>query len=74
MLRILTTYGNLLLAAMGQTLLLALCGLFFACIIGLIVGLMSVVKSRVCHFVSRVFVDLIRGVPMIVPSEPIDAA
>ncbi|MGN0758328.1 MAG: amino acid ABC transporter permease [Candidatus Ventricola sp.] len=66
MLRILTTYGNLLLAAMGQTLLLALCGLFFACIIGLIVGLMSVVKSRVCHFVSRVFVDLIRGVPMIV--------
>ena len=51
---------------MGQTLLLALCGLFFACIIGLIVGLMSVVKSRVCHFVSRVFVDLIRGVPMIV--------
>ena len=47
MLRILTTYGNLLLAAMGQTLLLALCGLFFACIIGLIVGLMSVVSSKV---------------------------
>lgn len=66
MLRILTTYGNLLLAAMGQTLLLALCGLFFACIIGLIVGLMSVIKSRVCNLLAQLFVDLIRGVPMIV--------
>ena len=66
MLRILTIYGDLLLAAMGQTLLLALCGLFFACIIGLIVGLMSVVKNKVCNFIAAVFVDLIRGVPMIV--------
>ena len=46
MLRILQIYGNMLLAAMGQTLLLALCGLFFACIIGLIVGLMSVIKNK----------------------------
>ena len=66
MVKILTVYGELLLRAMGQTLLLALCGLFFACIIGLIVGLMSVVSSRICHFIARVFVDLIRGVPMIV--------
>ena len=45
MAKILANYGGLLAAAMGQTLLLALCGLFFACIIGLIVGLMSVVKT-----------------------------
>lgn len=51
---------------MGQTLLLALCGLFFACILGLIFGMMSVVKSRVCNIISRIFVDVIRGVPMIV--------
>ena len=31
--------------AMGQTLLLALYGLFFACIIGMIVGIMSVLKT-----------------------------
>ena len=66
MVKILTVYGELLLRAMGQTLLLALCGLFFACIIGLIVGMMSVIKNRVCRVIAAVFVDVIRGVPMIV--------
>ena len=54
------------MTAMGQTLLLALYGLFFACIIGLIVGIMSVVKNRFCRGFALVFVNLIRGVPMIV--------
>ena len=49
MIHILSTYGSLLLRAMGQTLLLALCGLFFACILGLIFGLLSVVKNRACN-------------------------
>lgn len=66
MIQILSNYGGLLLAAMGQTLLLALCGLFFACILGLIFGLLSVVKNRACNVVSIIFVDAIRGVPMIV--------
>lgn len=64
--KIITRYGPLLLEAMGQTLLLALCGLFFACILGLIFGLMSVVKSRVCNVISTIFVDVIRGLPMLV--------
>jgi len=64
--KILANYGGLLAAAMGQTLLLALCGLFFACIIGLVVGLMSVVKNRACNIIATIFVDVIRGVPMIV--------
>ena len=64
--KIISTYGSLLLEAMGQTLLLALCGLFFACILGLIFGLLSVLKSRVCNIISTIFVDVIRGVPMIV--------
>ena len=66
MAKILANYGGLLMAAMGQTLLLALCGLFFACILGLIFGLMSVVKNRVCNVIATIFVDIIRGVPMIV--------
>lgn len=66
MIHILSTYGSLLLRAMGQTLLLALCGLLFACILGLIFGLLSVVKNRACNAVSTIFVDIIRGVPMIV--------
>jgi polar amino acid transport system permease protein/polar amino acid transport system substrate-binding protein len=64
--RIVAVYGPLLLRAMGQTLLLALFGLFFACILGLIFGLLSVVKSRVCNIISTIFVDVIRGIPMIV--------
>ena len=63
---IISKYGSLLLRAMGQTLLLALLGLFFACIIGMIVGLMSVLKNKACVIIARIFVDVIRGVPMIV--------
>lgn len=55
-----------MLRAMGQTLLLALCGLFFACIIGLVFGMMSVLKSKVCRAIAQIFVDIVRGVPMIV--------
>lgn len=63
---IITKYGGLLLKAMGQTLILALYGLFFACIVGIIFGLMSVVKNKVCNIIANVFVFVIRGVPMIV--------
>lgn len=66
MVRIISAYGGLLLKAMGQTLLLALCGLFFACILGLIFGLLSVLKNRACNVIATIFVDVIRGVPMIV--------
>lgn len=63
---IITKYGAVLFRAMGQTLLLALLGLFFACIIGMIFGIMSVLKNKVFNIVAQVFVDCVRGVPMIV--------
>ena len=66
MVRIITVYGSMLLYAMGRTLLLALLGLFFACIIGLFFGILSVIKNRVCNVIAQIFVDVIRGVPMIV--------
>lgn len=66
MAQIITEYGLLLLQAMGQTLLLALLGLIFGCILGIIFGLMSVVKSKVCRAIALVYVNVIRGVPMIV--------
>ncbi len=66
MTQIINTYGPLLLTAMGQTLLLALCGLFFGCILGIIFGLASVVDSKVSRAISVVYVNIIRGVPMIV--------
>ena len=66
MFKIITVYGGMLLVALGRTLLLALLGLFFACIIGLIFGMMGVVKNRASNIISQIFVDAIRGVPMIV--------
>ena len=66
MIELITNWGTLLLQAMGQTLLLALCGLFFACILGLIFGILSVIKNKVCNGIAAVFVGVIRGVPMIV--------
>ncbi len=66
MARIITVYGGMLLIALGRTLLLALLGLFFACIIGLIFGILSVIKNRGCNVIAQIFVDVIRGVPMIV--------
>jgi len=66
MARILTNYGSLLFTAMGHTLLLALNGLFYACILGMIFGMFSVLSSKVLNIIAQLFVDLIRGVPMIV--------
>ena len=66
MVRIWTGYGNLLLRAMGQTLVLALSGLFFACILGMFFGMLSVLKNKLCNVIAQIFVDVIRGVPMIV--------
>ena len=66
MVQIMSEYGSLLLAAMGQTLLLALCGLFFGCILGIFFGLASVLDNRVTRIISTVYVNRIRGVPMIV--------
>ena len=64
--QIIDTYGSLLLMAMGQTLLLALLGLLFGCLLGIVFGLASVVDNKVSRFISAVYVNLIRGVPMII--------
>jgi len=66
MVQLINTYGQLLLTAMGQTLLLALCGLFFGCILGIIFGLASVVDNKVSRIISKIYVNIIRGVPLIV--------
>ena len=64
--QIINTDGSLLLIAMGQTLLLALLGLLFGCILGIIFGLSSVVDNKISRAISAIYVNLIRGVPMIV--------
>lgn len=66
MIDILSKYGPLLLQAMGQTLLLTLLGLLFGCILGIIFGLASVVDNKVSKAIAAIYVNLIRGVPLVV--------
>ncbi|MCI2047074.1 MAG: amino acid ABC transporter permease [Faecalibacterium sp.] len=66
MLKIINVYGGMLLAAMGETLLLALLSLAIACLLGLLFGLLNVVHNRFCNFLGTLYVDAIRGWPLIV--------
>lgn len=63
---IIQSYGLMLLEALGKTLLLTLLSLFFAMIIGMIFSLMNVGKNRVLNLIGTVYVDAVRGVPLIV--------
>lgn len=66
MVMIIQTYGTMLLKAMGHTLLLCLLSLVFASVIGMIFGLMNVGHNRLLNFIGTVYVDAVRGVPLIV--------
>lgn len=66
MIYIIETYGSMLLGALGKTLLLTLLSLVFAMIIGMIIALMNVGKNRIFNFIGTVYVDAVRGVPLIV--------
>jgi polar amino acid transport system permease protein/polar amino acid transport system substrate-binding protein len=56
----------MLIAALGKTLLLCLLSLVFAMIIGLIFSLMNVGKNRFFNLIGTIYVDAVRGVPLIV--------
>mgnify|MGYP001131565841 FL=1 len=66
MISIIQTYKVMLLQSLGQTLLLTLLSLIFAFLIGLIFGLMNVSKSKILNCIGTIYVDGIRGVPLIV--------
>lgn len=66
MVQIITVYGPLLLRAMGYTMLLALWGLFFGTLLGLVFGLLGVVRNKVCNTIQLLYVNIVRGVPMVV--------
>ena len=66
MIQIIGTYHSMLIGALGKTLLLTLTSLFFAMIIGMIFALMNVGRSRVFNCIGTVYVDAVRGVPLIV--------
>ena len=63
---ILRVYGIMLLKGMEKTLLMTLLTLVIATIIGMIFGLMNVGRNRILNLIGTVYVDAIRGVPLIV--------
>ena len=66
MIAILQSYSSMLLGALGKTLLLTLLSLLFAMIIGMIFALMNVGRNRVLNCSGTIYVDAVRGVPLIV--------
>lgn len=66
MVGIVQTYWSMLLQAMGKTLLLCLLSLIFAMVIGMVFALMNVGRNRAMNLVGTVYVDAVRGVPLIV--------
>ncbi len=66
MISIVQVYGALLLSALGRTLLMTAVSLIFAMVIGMIFGLMNVGHNRIFNCIGTVYVDAIRGVPLIV--------
>ena len=56
----------MLLKSLGYTMLLTLLALFFAMIIGLIFALFNVSHNKILNVIGTIYIDAIRGVPLIV--------
>ena len=66
MLQIFQVYWSMLLRSLGYTLILTLLALIFAMLIGLIFALCNVSRNKTLNAIGTVYVDAIRGVPLIV--------
>lgn len=66
MIAIIENYGSMILSALGQTLILCLFSLCIAMVIGFIFALLNVSNNRIFNFIGTVYVDAVRGVPLIV--------
>ncbi len=66
MISIFQAYYFLLLRSLGYTLILTLFALVFAMIIGLVFALCNVSRIKVLNAIGTLYVDAIRGVPLIV--------
>ena len=58
--------GLYLAASMGKTLELTFLSLVFAAVIGLLFGLLNVSKIKALNVIANIYIDCIRGVPLIV--------
>lgn len=58
--------GLYLLTALGKTMQLTLLSLVFASFIGLFFGLLNVSKKKSMNIIANIYIDCVRGVPLIV--------
>jgi len=65
-LQIIQVYWFMLLRSLGYTVLLTLMALIFAMIIGLLFALCNVSRNKALNMIGTIYVDAIRGVPLIV--------
>ena len=63
---IIQTYSSMLLGALGKKILLTTLSLIFAMVVGMIFALMNVGKNRFFNCIGTIYVDAVRGVPLIV--------
>ena len=66
MAQILQTYSSMLFRSLGYTCVLTLWALIFAMVIGLIFALCNVSHCKPLNILGSIYVDAIRGVPLIV--------
>ena len=65
-LEVLTTSVNTFLPALGQTVRLAIVVLIVATILGVIFGLFTVSNVKVLELISKIYIGIIRGTPLLV--------
>lgn len=59
-------YRNFFLSGLKYTLLLAVLGVFFGFILGILVSLLRMSKWRILRFIATTWVEFLRGTPMLV--------
>lgn len=50
---------------LGITLLLSICGVVFAIILGILLCLMNLSKFKPLHYISQAYIEIIRGIPLL---------
>lgn len=66
MLDIIKNYSGMLIEYLGTTLKITIIAMLFALLLGLIFGLLNISKSKILNIIGTIYVDGIRGVPLIV--------
>ena len=60
-----STYGRAIVAGLLNTIIVAVLGIFFATIIGFVVGVMRLSKNRVVAGAATLYIELIRNIPLL---------